>query len=256
MYLSVIICTYNSEKTILRCLQSLKYDMHDSIEVILKDGFSTDSTNQIVREFIRKNPVMNIKHIISADQGIYDAINIGLKSANGKYLMLLHSDDELVSNNALNQLVGLLSLENSDIMLFPIIVCDKKNAEYKYRVSNFYRVLLNFGHMPPHPGMIVKRGVFQSDNYYSTGYRIASDFDWCLKNLLMSNSFSVKVVHDFYFYRMYAGGISSNGFKSFVAINKEMAHIYMSNGFKFVHIRVLSRIILKLWLRASKSKVE
>ena len=255
MYLSIVICTYNSEKTILRCLQSLKCDMMESIEVILKDGFSTDSTNQIVREFIKKNPSMNIKHIIGADQGIYHAINIGLKSASGKYVMLLHSDDEVVSNNALNQLVGLMSYETSDIMLFPIIVRGKKNTEFKYRVSKFYRLMLNFGHMPPHPGMIVKRDVFQRDNYYSTGYRIASDFDWCLKNLLMSNSCSVKVVHEFCFYRMYAGGISSNGFMSFAAINKEMAHIYMSNGFKFVHIRVLSRIIPKLWLRTFKSKV-
>ena len=86
MLLSIITPTYNSEKSIDDCLNSVSSCKLDSYEHIIIDNISKDNTLKIINNFQSKK----IKVLSKKDKGIYNAMNIGAKLARGKYIMFLN----------------------------------------------------------------------------------------------------------------------------------------------------------------------
>ena len=85
---SVIIPLYNAETTILQALESVKnqYGNFDFEIIVVNDG-STDSSIYRVKEFIEKNPELNIQLIHQENKGVSSARNAGLQSAKGDFLL-------------------------------------------------------------------------------------------------------------------------------------------------------------------------
>jgi len=97
MKISIITATFNSEKTLARCIQSVACQTAiESIEHIIVDGKSRDSTIAIVSEY------PHIAKIISEpDRGIYHAFNKGIDLATGDIIYFLNSDDRLYDNEVI-----------------------------------------------------------------------------------------------------------------------------------------------------------
>ncbi|MEM5826347.1 MAG: glycosyltransferase family A protein, partial [Candidatus Aenigmatarchaeota archaeon] len=87
---SIIIPTYNSEKTIAKCLESIKNQSYKNIEVIVVDRFSKDKTAEIAKEYGARIFKLNSERA--------KAKNFGLKKAKGKYVCFIDSDMELTNN--------------------------------------------------------------------------------------------------------------------------------------------------------------
>ena len=89
---SIITVCFNSEKTIQRTLQSVLDQTYENYEYIIVDGASTDRTIDIVRSFM---PLFNgkMRVISEPDQGIYDAMNKGIRNAKGTLIGMVNSDD-------------------------------------------------------------------------------------------------------------------------------------------------------------------
>lgn len=103
---SIIIATYNSEKTLRRALDSVLNQSYQDWECIVVDGASKDNTIGIVKEYVKKDS--RFRYISEPDHGIYDAFNKGWKMAKGEWVMYLGSDDEYTKD-------GIKALmENSD----------------------------------------------------------------------------------------------------------------------------------------------
>ncbi|WP_203268580.1 glycosyltransferase [Streptococcus uberis] len=98
--ISVIIPAYNSEKTIERALNSVRLQSSAELilEVLVIDDGSTDSTAHIVENFQTKYIEFPLKIISKTNSGVSAARNIGMKIARGKWIALLDSDDEWLSN--------------------------------------------------------------------------------------------------------------------------------------------------------------
>lgn len=93
--LSVIIPTYNSEKTIERALHSVVWATENvATEIILVDDGSTDSTLEVVKKYFNDK---NVKMVMNLHAGVSHARNTGIKEAQGKYVMFVDSDDCLVA---------------------------------------------------------------------------------------------------------------------------------------------------------------
>ena len=90
---SIIIPSYNSEKYISKCLDSIFSQTHDDLEVVLVDDCSTDKSYDIMRSYEKREPrrlklVRNLEN-----KGAGASRNVGLDIAEGKYIGFVDSDD-------------------------------------------------------------------------------------------------------------------------------------------------------------------
>ena len=92
--LTIITVVYNNDKYLEESLKSLYSQAFDSYEHIIIDGGSTDGTLDIIKKYDDKIEYWCSKK----DKGIYDAFNIGMKLARGKYIGFLNSDDVYTEN--------------------------------------------------------------------------------------------------------------------------------------------------------------
>ncbi len=104
---------YNSSKTILRTLNSIKKQTILPYEVIIIDDGSLDESSTIVEDFISNNSTLNIQLVKKTNGGVSTARNAGIKLAKGDWIALLDSDDEWLINK-LERQIQVLS-ENPEI---------------------------------------------------------------------------------------------------------------------------------------------
>ena len=92
--ISIITCTYNSEKFLNRALESIEQQTYRNIEHIINDSYSTDESLRIIAEYVERNQgKYSIKLIHSDPKGVGNALNVGTKEATGDLIHYLHSDD-------------------------------------------------------------------------------------------------------------------------------------------------------------------
>ncbi len=104
-FLSIITVSLNAEATIEDTLMSVSLQHCGfGIEHICVDGGSTDRTRDLIDAWARR--AGHIKRIYERDQGIFDAMNRGLRAATGEYVIILNADDFLVAPDTLAKSMG------------------------------------------------------------------------------------------------------------------------------------------------------
>lgn len=90
---SVVVPTYNRAQLLPRALQSALSQTHASLEIIVVDDGSTDSTREVVGRIADADS--RVRYVHQANQGLAGARNTGIATAQGDYVTFLDSDDEL-----------------------------------------------------------------------------------------------------------------------------------------------------------------
>jgi glycosyltransferase involved in cell wall biosynthesis len=95
--ISIIVCCYNGENTISECLNSLKNQITENIEieVILVDDGSKDKTAELIQQFLQDNPELKnpvFHYYRKENEGLSIARNFGFKKASGKYITYIDED--------------------------------------------------------------------------------------------------------------------------------------------------------------------
>jgi len=125
---SVIVPTYNSEKTIAKCLESIRGQTYKNVEVIVVDRFSGDKTIEIAKSYGAKVLQINAERA--------EAKNFGLKSATGKYVLFVDSDMEL-TRDVIKECVDLIE---RDEKIGGVIIPEKSvGKSFWVKVRNFER---------------------------------------------------------------------------------------------------------------------
>ncbi|MDR2410697.1 MAG: glycosyltransferase [Bacteroidales bacterium] len=227
MTISLITTCYNSGKTVERTIQSVMSQSYNNIEYIVVDGASTDGSVEIIKHYVE-----GITHFVSeSDNGIYEAINKGIRLATGDVIGLLHSDDVFYSRDVLAKIADVFSQSQTDIVYGNGIYVSPKHPEKIIRnwISGEYRKKkIEQGWLPLHPTVYVKRKVFDRCGLYDESYKIASDSDMLVR-MLYKNSFEIYYLNE-YIVRMCMGGISTS-FKSQIYKWKEDIRMYRSHSF-------------------------
>ncbi|WP_050008079.1 glycosyltransferase family 2 protein [Butyrivibrio sp. WCE2006] len=98
---SIIIPTYNMEKYISECLDSIFQQTLDNYEVIVIDDGSTDNTRELISSKYSQNRII---YIYQENQGVGNARNKGIELAQGDYLLFIDPDDKYLRNDSVEKL--------------------------------------------------------------------------------------------------------------------------------------------------------
>jgi glycosyltransferase involved in cell wall biosynthesis len=234
---------YNAEKTIERTIKSVLSQDYNNIEYILIDGFSTDSTMNIVTKYHKDIDIVKSEK----DNGIYDAINKGILLATGQIIGLLNADDELFDFNVITKVAKVFNnTPNLESVIGDIVFqSDSNKIIRKYSARRWSVNLFSWGFMPPHPSFYCKRENFIKYGLYNTSFKIAADFDLLIRflkiNKISFNYIPLTIV------KMKLGGVSTKGFSSFITINKEIYQVCKLNGLKTNYFKLLSKYFVKIF---------
>ena len=108
--ISVVTCTFNSEKYLKNALKSIECQTYQPIEHIINDSYSSDSTLEIIGEYIERNKNRYIiKFMQSEPKGVGNALNVATKEATGEIIHYLHSDDYYLGHDSLEKVAEIFN---------------------------------------------------------------------------------------------------------------------------------------------------
>ncbi|MDC3154332.1 glycosyltransferase [Bacteroidota bacterium] len=185
MKISIITVSYNSSETISKCIKSVNYQSFKNIEHVFIDGGSNDRTIEIIKkESKRKNKIISEK-----DDGIYDAMNKGIKLSSGDFILFLNSDDIFYSKNTVKSISSSL-LKGYDVVYGDIIFVKKNKTVRTWNSGNINSKKINYGWHPPHPGLTVKKEVFKNIGAFDLKFNLSADYDF-MQRLFRSKKYSI-----------------------------------------------------------------
>lgn len=208
--LSVIIATFNSEKTLRRTLDSLLGQQFVNFECLVIDGNSNDKTIRIVEDYESKFTAKDIafKYISEPDNGIYDAWNKGLKMAKGEWISFLGSDDIYLANALISYqgVIDTFSEDNMPHLLYSDV--DYVKGDVKIMTINGVWSWKKFQRFMciAHVGSFHNRKYFNEFGNFDATYKICGDYELLLRAKEKLKTFKIEktTVH------MEAGGVSNN----------------------------------------------
>jgi len=254
MKVSIITVTFNSISVINDCLDSISSQEYDNIQHIAIDGASTDGTLSILES---KHSQINTL-ISKPDNGIYDAMNKGIKIATGDIIGFLNSDDFYTNNKVISKVVKEFEKDSSlDACYSDLIYVDQFNISKTIRYvksSKFQEGLFSKGWCPPHPTFFVRRSVYKKFGNFDLSYKLASDVDLMMR-FLEKYKIKSKYIPEVWV-KMRMGGVTNKNLKNIWLQNKEIIHSFNKNNLsvnllKFLILKIISRIV-QLFKRPSQ----
>lgn len=227
--ISIITVCFNSGVTIEDTIKSVINQTYSNIEYIIVDGVSTDNTLETVNSYNDKIDLI----ISEKDNGLYDAINKGIKHAKGDIIGILNSDDLYEDNNVITDVVNLISKENLDGCYADLNYVDKydTNKVVRHWKSGSYKDGMFFkGWMPPHPTFFVKKAVYNKFGSFDLRLHSAADYEIMLrfihKNKIVLGYLNRTIV------KMRMGGVSNASLSNRIKANREDKRAWLINDLK------------------------
>jgi glycosyltransferase involved in cell wall biosynthesis len=201
--ITIIVATYNAEKCVLNCLNSIRAQKLEEVELIVIDGNSKDDTVKILTE---NRDIIDVL-VSEKDRGVYDAWNKGIVRAKGRWVMFLGADDILLPA-ALDTYLKYIKNNNVadlDIISSKLELVDETGFHRRYvgELFDHYKYCtrkLSFAH----PGMLHSLKVLRDFNGFSLDYKICADCEFFIRN---GSAFRSGFV-DYVTVRMQQGGMS------------------------------------------------
>lgn len=132
-YFSIIVPVYNSEKYIYGCIKSVQEQTFKNFELILIIDGNSDNSHEICKEFALQDN--RIKIIYTQHVGVSGARNIGLREANGEYILFLDSDDKLYDMYVLEKINKRITSTNFDMYIYNYI--NSKGKKFENREKTY-----------------------------------------------------------------------------------------------------------------------
>lgn len=213
---SIIIATFNAEKTLSVAMDSVKNQTFQDWECIIVDGASKDDTIEIVKSYV--NSDSRFRYISEPDKGIYDAFNKGWKMAKGEWIHYLGSDDRLITDG-LQKLIN--NSDDVDAVYGNTIFRKKDKVSYQQSKRNISKILT--GPVMCHQSIIVRKDWIERLGGFDERYKLLADYDLMIR--LYQNSATFKYIDAFISIFSLTGGSHNNR----LLANKERYYIMKRN---------------------------
>ncbi len=182
MKISLITVTYNSEKYLAQCIESVQSQTHKDIEHIIIDGNSSDNTVSIIKKYESKIA----KWKSEPDRGMYDAINKGMALATGDVIGILNSDDMFNADDVVARIVNAFIVQGVDSVYGNLEYVNQEDTNMIQRVwkgKAYSRNLFRMGWMPGHPTFYIKKSLIDQYGGYENHYHTAADYEFMARYL-------------------------------------------------------------------------
>jgi glycosyltransferase involved in cell wall biosynthesis len=243
MKISIITVAFNAAPTIADTLESVAAQTHPDIEHIVVDGASTDGTLGVLKRHGRR-----VARLISEpDQGIYDAMNKGLRLATGEVIGFLNADDVYADAGVLERVSEIMEREKLDALFGDAEFVSPTHPDRllrRYRSERFRSDRIAWGWMPAHPTLFLRCQVYERFGQFRTDYRIAGDFE-LVARIFHGGTLSYRHVPEV-LVRMRTGGISTGGWRNTLLLNREVLRACRENGIPTSLPKILSKYPAKL----------
>ena len=244
--ISIITVTKNSEKTIEKCILSVKKQSFKNFEYIIIDGKSSDKSIKIIKKY--KNFINHIES--KKDKNLWDAMNKGIKVSRGKIIGILNSDDFFYPN-ALSYVKKYFNENNIDFLFGAV----KKKRIY----SGFSpeRIWYKFNIIPSHSvSFFVKKKIHEEAGLYDASLKYCADYDF-LYRILRKNYYGIATKKNHIFGEFSMSGMSSKPnfltsiyFQSIVRLRNGQGYLwviflYFLHAANFIRNKIINFIIKK-----------
>lgn len=203
---SIIVPTFNSDRTLQRAIDSIQSQTFDDFEVIIMDGVSSDWSLQIAKDAERDDPRFRV--FSSQDSGVYDAMNAGIEHARGEYLLFIGSDDRIHDPLVLENIDREIGEACPDFVYGDVNVVGKVKWAPEGGVygGEFDQDAIKQRNIC-HQGIFYRRKKMLQIGKYNLKYKLCADWDMNMRFFAYARTRRVNtVVADFY-----AGGMSTEG---------------------------------------------
>ena len=222
MKLSIVTINYNNAEGLRRTLASVSEQTYRDIEHIIIDGGSTDGSVDIIKEYAYANPSKDpflkhtIKWVSEKDNGIYNAMNKGLRKATGAYIEILNSGDVLAAPDVTDRMVREVEKEEYPAVLYGNMLksYDGKTIIHRDTCGSgmytpesflyFYNGTLN------HDCAYIRRDLFDKFGLYNEEMKICSDWEWYVKAIALGGEKPIYTNIDVTIFDM--NGVSESSF--------------------------------------------
>jgi len=187
MLLSVITVCRNEATRIQRTLDSVIRQSDQEFEWIIVDGASSDGTLACLEP--HRNRITRL--ISEPDKGIYDAMNKGLRLAQGTYVLFLNAGDWLADDRVLEDFTGLCPRE--ELVIGDILIRYPDDRE-QYRSSALCGADRDYLYWrsPPHQATFTRRTLFDLWGGFDTRFPVAADWEFFARTILNHNATVLK----------------------------------------------------------------
>ena len=187
MILSIVTINRNNAAGLEKTMQSVLSQSWVDFEYVVVDGASTDDSVAVIERF-SKEFGERLRWISEPDAGIYNAMNKGIRMANGQYVQFLNSGDCLVSERVVAEMYDALEKNGNPSILYGNmlkdmaggkVIRDKSFAGGEITFLGFYNGTLN------HSSAYIRKDLFDKYGLYDESFRIVSDWKWYLQVIIL-----------------------------------------------------------------------
>ena len=243
MKVTIITVTLNSARFLEDCIRSVIAQDYSDIEHIVVDGGSTDGTLEIVEKY--KSHIA--KWISEKDDGMYDAINKGMKMAGGDIIGVLNSDDMLASSDVISTIAAGFDQPDVDAVYGDLVYVDPENisrVKREWKGLSFKRSRFKYGWMPAHPTFYFRKNLLEKFGYYETHYFTASDYEFMARYLFYFRVNALYIPR--LIVKMRTGGMSNISIYKRLRANRRDFLAMKRNRIPFPFIVSLMKPLIKL----------
>ncbi|MDD6802574.1 MAG: glycosyltransferase family 2 protein [Prevotellaceae bacterium] len=191
---SIVTITYNADNVLGKTVDSVFSQTYPHVEHVIIDGASTDDTLQVAQDYMQRSYAASNGHEIrivsEPDNGLYDAMNKGLRQVSGDYVLFLNAGDFFPDSEVLSNIARNVGLEGVSREKLPVVLYGNTDI-----VDNDGRFLRHRRLQPPanlswrsfRHGMLVCHQAFYArldiakTVPYDCRYRFSADVDWCIR---------------------------------------------------------------------------
>lgn len=201
MKLSIITVNYNNLDGLKQTVTSVSKQSYSDFEHLIIDGGSTDGALDYITEHAG-----NFTYWCSEkDKGIYNAMNKGVKNAQGEYVLFLNSGDCLAHENVLlemaSQLTGEDIIYGNLIFKYPNGSLQPETYPQTLDIAFFLEKSL------PHPATFIRKERLE-ECPYDEELKIVSDWKFWIQQIVLRQTSYKHIAHTISIFQM--GGVSSN----------------------------------------------